>query len=313
MALRVWQRFTAAKRTKTEIAAAVLIKPAPVRLKHSRGIIMRVAVAFPVILAFALGASAAGAAGAGPHVIQIEPSSDAAPSAPEGFQAYHGYTYDLSEYRERRDFGKLEDNLRRQFDMVDNAGFSPRVLKFLHSVPIVASETTCNEEGAAWACYGFVVPDNRQASRGLTTWDHDKQQWTNPDMVQLAADSGTGVIMVSSNMTQHAEDPVVLHEFLHAYHAKLMPNGYDNKGILAFYALAKQKADLPKDTYALRNHKEFFAVTASIFLSGKDTVHDPKTRAVLKEKMPDYYKFLVDLFGFDPDAPLVATPVASAN
>jgi hypothetical protein len=69
------------------------------------------------------------------------------------------------------------------------------------------------------------------------------------------------------------------------------------------------------------NHKEFFAVTASIFLSGKDSTHEPNTRAALKEKMPDYYKYLVGLFGFDPDPSLpdkpadpapAATPVASA-
>jgi hypothetical protein len=271
---------------------------------------MRIAVAFPVMLVLALGANTAGA---GSRVIQVEPSNSAAASpASAAFENYHGFTYDLSEYRDRKDFVALEDNLKRQLDMVDNAGFSPRVMKFFHSVPIVASETTCNEEGAAWACYGFVVPDNRAGSRGLTTWDHDKQQWMNPDMVQLAADSGAGVIMLSPNVTRHAEDPVVLHEFLHAYHAKMMPNGFDNLGIKGFYAYAKQKDLLPKDTYALKNHKEFFAVTASIFLAGKESVHDPKTRENLKQKMPDYYKFLVDLFGFDPDPP-AATPVASVN
>ena len=36
----------------------------------------------------------------------------------------------------------------------------------------------------------------------------------------------------------------------------------------------------------------------------------PKTRAALKEKMPKYYKFLVELFGFDPEPE--ATPVAEA-
>jgi len=180
-------------------------------------------------------------------------------------------------------------------------------------VPIVASEMTCNEEGAAWACYGFIVPDrHRRGTLGLTMWDHDKQQWTNPDMLQLAADSGTGIIMLSPIMARHAEDPIVLHELLHAYHAKLMPNGYDNKGIKGFFGYAKAKSLLPKETYALKNDREFFAVTASIFLAGKESVHDPKTRAELKEKMPDYYKFLVELFGFDPDA-VAGTPVASAE
>jgi hypothetical protein len=61
------------------------------------------------------------------------------------------------------------------------------------------------------------------------------------------------------------------------------------------------------------NHKEFFAVTASIFLSGKDSTHEPNTRANLKEKMPDYYKYLVGLFGFDPDPTLPAAPAAPAS
>jgi hypothetical protein len=48
-------------------------------------------------------------------------------------------------------------------------------------------------------------------------------------------------------------------------------------------------------------------VTASIFLYGKDAVHEPFTRSKLKEKQPDYFKYLVGLFGFDPDG----APVAS--
>jgi len=97
----------------------------------------------------------------------------------------------------------------------------------------------------------------------------------------------------------YAQDPVMLHELLHAFHARLMPNGFENRGIKQFYnqALAKQVYD--KDAYALKNHREFFAVTASIFLAGNDAVHEPKTRAMLKEKQPDYFKYLVGLFGFD--------------
>jgi hypothetical protein len=273
--------------------------------------IMRNALAFSVILAFALGANDAGAE---PRVLQVNPSDNAAASsAPAGFDTYRGYLYDLSEYAGRKDFDALEDNLKRQIDIVENAGFSPRVLKFLHSVPLIATEMTCNEEGAAAACYGGLVPDrHRRGTLGLTTWDHDKQQWTNPDAIQLAADSGTGIIMLSPAMARHAEDPIVLHELMHAYHAKLMPNGYDNLGIKGFYAYAKAKSLLPKEAYALKNDREFFAVTASVFLAGKQSVHDPKTREDLKDKMPDYYKFLVELFGTDPTVPAV-TPVASAE
>ncbi len=144
----------------------------------------------------------------------------------------------------------------------------------------------------------------------MTTWDETTHQWTNPDAVALAADTGIGVIMLRPNMMRYEKDPVILHEFLHAYHAKLMPRGYDNPGITNFYSEAKRTATFGKDAYALKNNREFFAVTASIFLVGKDSVHEPYTRAKLKEQMPDYYKYLVGVFGFDPEAS-AATPVAS--
>ena len=38
--------------------------------------------------------------------------------------------------------------------------------------------------------------------------------------------------------------------------------------------------------------------------------YNTEVRAALKEKLPKYYKYLVELFGFDPDA---STPVASTS
>jgi len=89
-----------------------------------------------------------------------------------------------------------------------------------------------------------------------------------------------------------------------------MPQGFDNLGIRAHFADAVSKNAFGKEEYALFNHMEFFAVTASVFLAGKSTIHEPHTRAALKEKLPKYYKYLVELFGFDPDA---STPVASTS
>ncbi len=166
------------------------------------------------------------------------------------------------------------------------------------------------DEGAAAACYGSSVP--ARAGAGVTTWDDVKHRWTNSDMVELAADTGRGVVMLRPNMMRYEQDPVILHEFLHAYHAKLMPHGFENMGINNFYSQAQKKNLFAKDEYVLKNSREFFAVTASIFLVGKDSVHEPHDRAKLKELMPDYYNYLVGVFGFDPDAPGV-TPVASAD
>jgi hypothetical protein len=253
-------------------------------------------------------------ASAGARVIQVEPSTNDGPSpAPaSGYETYHGYVFDLSENSERKDVAALADTLRRQLDVVESVGLSPKVLQYFRTVPIVASEMACLDEGAAAACYGLSVPTRDRHTRGLTTWDHDKAQWSNPDLVDLAVDSGRGVVMFRPAMMKYAEDPVMLHEFLHAYHARLMPNGFENKGIKDFYGEAKGKGLFEKEAYVMKNHKEYFAVTASIFLAGKDAAHEPYTRAKLKEKQPGYFKYLVGVFGFDPDAS-ATTPVASVD
>jgi hypothetical protein len=271
---------------------------------------MRAFTLIPLVVAITIGA---GPAGAGPRVISVEPAADnvARPTTEADFKKYRGYMYDLSDYAGRKDIVAIEDNLKKQLDMVENAGLSPKVINFFRSVPIVATETDCLEAGASIACYGPIAPRrDRRPSLGVTVWDHAKQQWSNPDIIDLAADSGLGVIMLRPNMTQYTDDPILLHEFLHAYHKRLMPNGYDNLGIKGYFAQAKSKDAFDKKSYTLMNDKEFFAVTASIFLAGKESIHEPKTREALKEKLPDYYKYLVGVFGFDPDP--AKTPVASS-
>ncbi len=262
---------------------------------------MRGALLASMILSLTLGPALAGPRSA-------EPSN-----LPTGFETYRGYAFNLSENTDRKDGGGIADAVRRQLDVVEGAGFSPKVLQFFHSVPIVASEMACLDEGAAAACYGLMAPEwDQRMVRNVTTWDHDKQQWTNSDALALAVDSGIGVIKLRPNMMRFEKEPVLLHEFLHAYHARLMPNGYDKRGIKNFVGEAKAKDLFGKEAYALKNQQEFFAVTASIFLAGKDSTHEPHTRAKLKEKMPEYYKYLVGLFGFDPEGTSL-TPLASAN
>jgi hypothetical protein len=242
----------------------------------------------------------------GPRSVEAEPAA-----IPPGFDTYRGYMFDLSENSDRKDSTAIADNFRRQLDVVEGVGLSPKVLAFFHSVPMIASEMACLDEGAGIACYGFSVPARAsRASRTYTTWDEAERRWTNPNFLDLAADAGTGVIMLRPNMLKYAEDPVMLHELLHAYHAKLMPQGFDNLGIRAYFGDAMAKQVFGKEDYAMKNHKEFFAVTASIFLAGKESIHEPHTRARLKEKMPKYYKYLVELFGFDPDG---STPVADTS
>jgi hypothetical protein len=248
---------------------------------------------------------ASGFADAGPRVIEVDP---AAKEVPPGFETYRGYIYDMSENVDRKDKAAIIDLLKKQLDVVESVGLSPKVLQFFHTVPIVASEMGCTELGPPIACYTSVPPETSARDRTFTVWDSNTMSWSNPNFVDLAADAGTGVIKLRPNMLKYADDPVILHELLHAYHAKLMGGGFENLGIKAMYAKAVSKNVFGKEEYAMVNPHEFFAVTASVFLAGKGTISEPHTRAQLKEKLPKYYKFLVELFGFDPEPS--TTPVA---
>ena len=97
------------------------------------------------------------------------------------------------------------------------------------------------------------------------------------------------------------EKPVVLHELLHAYHYRVLPGAFQNPDVLRFYKRAKNNALYPASSYVLKNVREFFAVTASLYLWGN--VDRPRhTRANLHAKQPIYYQWLSHLFGVQKDA-----------
>jgi hypothetical protein len=233
------------------------------------------------------------------------------------YQSYHGYTLELSAVQDRQDVAAMTDTLRRQLDLVESVGLSPRVIKFFHSLPIVVDEAACmhveDPKMRPAACYGPFAPQS-QYIRGATFWDNDKGRWVNPDTISLAEDTKLGVVLVRPSTlyasSQDKERPVLLHELLHAYHANMLPDGFNNAVVMSQYKAAK--AIYPSDAYLLGNEREFFAVTASVFLYGKETI-EPFTRAKIKEKQPEYYKYLVWVFGFDPDRKPGVAPLASAQ
>ena len=92
------------------------------------------------------------------------------------------------------------------------------------------------------------------------------------------------------------ENPVVLHELLHALHNRYMPQGNDNPDITRFYQIALQKELYPKGEYMMSNRNEFFAMTASVYLWGK-AAKAPHTREIVRAKQPVYYAWLGELFG----------------
>jgi hypothetical protein len=240
-------------------------------------------------------------------------------------ETYIGYYLDLSQIAARQDFAVMANALRHQLDNVESVRLSQRVLNFFHSVPIVVDEVAClntekadgkasNDDKApnhALACYGPVNLPER-TSREPTVLDSGK--WNNPDPVALAEDTNRGVVFVRPIMldasSKNAQRPVILHEMFHSYHAIIMPQGVKNPSILFYYDQAKSKQLYPADAYLMTNVKEFFAVTASVFLSGDDGKF---TRSNLKEKQPDYYNYLRWLLEIDPDRAPSGSPVASAD
>lgn len=102
----------------------------------------------------------------------------------------------------------------------------------------------------------------------------------------------------------------MLHELLHAYHANMLPDGFNNAVVVSQYKAGK--GIYPSDGYPMANGREFFAVTASVFLYGKETI-EPFTRAKIREKQPEYYNYLVWVFGSDPDRKPGVAPLASVQ
>ncbi len=94
------------------------------------------------------------------------------------------------------------------------------------------------------------------------------------------------------------QQPIVLHELLHAYQAFVMPQGARNPDILDFYNEARDHGLYPAGSYVLVNPMEFFAVTGSLYLSGH-VDRPPGTRENLRAKQPRYYAWLGQLFGVD--------------
>jgi len=251
------------------------------------------------------------------HQIAVSDSGKDQSANPKG-GTYHGYFLDLSEIAGQQNYTPIANSLQHQLDIIEGVGLSPRVLKFFHSVPVVVDEFGClqspetvdKKPTLSAACYNPTGRPRRlqDKQRDVSVWVDEKSEWTNPDPLAQAVDTHRGVVLVRPRMLSQ-ERPSLLHEMLHAYHAKILPEGFSNPWILYYYKEAKSKEFYPADAYLMTNEKEFFAVTASVFLSGK--ADGGVTQSDIKQNQPDYFKYLGWLF--ETDRAPSATPVASAD
>lgn len=172
---------------------------------------------------------------------------------------YRGFTVDLSEAKDAPNLKAIEASLKHQIDIVADCGAKPAILDFFKS-QVIFVRPGQGDGGGHFAA----------GSTGVS--------------VDVAVDA--------------PEKPVVLHELLHAYHYRVLPQGHDNPDLLKFYDRAREGDFYPPDSYVLKNVQEFFAVTASLYLWG-NVDRPPHDRATLREKQAFYYKWLGDLFGVE--------------
>jgi hypothetical protein len=237
-------------------------------------------------------------------------------------ETYRGQYFDVSSVKERGDLPAVIDGLRRQIDVVQNLKLPPRILRFFQTVPIVVDDFACMGHMTSppsgdpkpmmeAACYGHRLPATTKAGTlPPLIWGGEigaEISYSDP----LMKASTTGVIFIRPLALvdeNNKNRPLILHELLHAYHDHILPSGFANQAVKSWFATASEQQIYPSDQHLMSNEREFFAVTASVFLSGKD---GPLTRAEIKTKQPDYYKYLKWLLEYDPDK--TESPVASAD
>ncbi|MBX5198088.1 hypothetical protein HJB82_22655 [Rhizobium sp. NZLR10] len=118
--------------------------------------------------------------------------------------------------------------------------------------------------------------------------------WANPAAASFGPghySSKTGIDLRVRGL--EPDKPIILHEFLHAYNDRMLPGGFGNSDVKQFFNSGR--ALWPSDSYMMSNDREFFAVTASVYLFG-DIDRPPYSRSQLRTNQPRYYQWLATLF-----------------
>lgn len=159
-------------------------------------------------------------------------------------------------------------SLNAQLDVVESSGLPPQVLASMKQTTIV------------------VDPDLRSQA-GM-----------------FAVRNGVGAVHVQP-IAFAANRPILLHELLHAYHFNVL--GMGRPEIHQEFRRVKDAGLFParfRHAHFLENHKEFFAVTATLYLFG-DIQQPPFSCAALSKLDEGYLAFLNAQFG-PPKCPALA-------
>ena len=196
---------------------------------------------------------------------RLAPAQAAPPAPPTGAVPatlqYKGFTVIDSAVQSRDNLPEIRAAMQAQLDMVLAVGLPEQTIAFFRTLQIMVRPV-----GAfATATSGRYT---REARR-----------------VELV-----------DNFVRNRKKPIVLHEFMHAFHAELLPGGRQNAELLAFFEQAKTRDVYNQKSHMMSNIGEFFACTTTAYLYGT-TAQEPFSRAKLQQTQPELFTMLQGVFG----------------
>lgn len=184
---------------------------------------------------------------------------------------HRGFAMNVSALKASADRDALLKSLRGQIDMVADAGFDGRTLAFMRTILLVIDVAAVADPNYSLSTrYAKKLPKERGTEE-------------------------PGSITIVPRVSNPGA-PILLHEFLHAYHDQRLSEGYDNPEILRLFVEARRSSLFPADSYMLSHVREYFAMVGSVYLHGSAN-RDPFTRENLKTKQPSAYNWFAKHFG----------------
>jgi len=184
------------------------------------------------------------------------PQAPAAATVSGNTLTHRGFTVDITLAATMANRDAIIASLQRQIEITAGCGAKPEIMAFFRSQKISLKTDPAGGPGRFRGASGIEI--------------------------QAAA--------------QPPENPILLHELIHALHYLYLPQRGRNPDVLRFYQNAQKGQLYPANEYVMSNVGEFFAVTASLYLWGK-VARPPHDRATLHTKQPYYYAWLGELFG----------------
>lgn len=171
----------------------------------------------------------------------------------------------------------------------DGAGFDYRG----HSVDLAAVPVGERPELANYIRQQIDLVDGLAIREDIKAWFRTIGISVDPSL-NMPGRFRDGRLTLDDSMSP-PDNPVLLHELLHAWMAERLPRTGE---LRRFYAAATASGDWPAEAYMLSNINEFFAMTASVALWGQ-AARPPGSRERLRAAMPEYYDWLVHEFGLE--------------